>query len=384
MRRVKTIALAVLLSAVALTFYSIRQLPLPDIQPVSSTQSVISPVRVPPQLMPVIPLPTVITPIENAPAITDTEVDTPPLVELDIHNPPAEEQVVSSPNNNQLIFDQLKNQPAIVVLDEWHNALSTLESSDSPYDWIKFALADSLRRADANDEAYLKLRHLAIESQDDNHKILLADLLRETATPAALSILLEWATGADENLRPTLWQAIAGMGNNLWGGHFHPELSPLLEEVWRATVLDPNTLPHLAVALARVGAPQGVNILIQSIYEQPGSIMAQTARYALSELRNPDAIPTLKYNLSININTEVYIASGTALASMGDPRATQVLLDWAQIAPDSQNAQIGEWFTQLRDTNSIRIATECLEHCSFASAVVRNTLTHIITLTPNQ
>ncbi len=307
--------------------------------------------------------------------IAEPTPSTAPVIELDIRNPPEAQE--APPDVAQAIFDALKKQPPALILQEWRNAIATLGAPDSPYDLIKFALADSLRRVGENDAAYQALHQLALALPNENQAVLLRELLRETATPQALRILLDWAAQTDASARPALWQTIADMGNNLWDEQFHPELSPVLEDAWRTA--PPDALPYLASALARIGAPQGIDMLLQ--HSLADNTNAQAARAALVEVRNPAAIPVLQSYFN-PANPKQFQLSGNALAAMGDAQATQVLLNWAQTAPDSQNAQAAEWFAQLRDPASIQVAAECLAQCAFTSPAVRNTLAHIVALMP--
>ncbi|NJD06517.1 MAG: hypothetical protein FIA97_08445, partial [Methylococcaceae bacterium] len=64
-------------------------------------------------------------------------------------------------------------------------------------------------------------------------KSLLIDLLGEAATPEALGLLLEVARqGRQSPLYGPSLNTIAHIGDNHWGGRFHDELSPILEDAW--------------------------------------------------------------------------------------------------------------------------------------------------------
>ncbi len=218
-------------------------------------------------------------------------------------------------------------------------------------------------------KAWLAKPGLAAEKQ-----ALLIDLLADTATPEALAVLLSMAEQGPRS--PTYFlvlPAISRAADNRWGGVFHKELSPLLELAWaNQEYRDPALLTTLATAIAKVGAPAGVDLLLQTLsaedakngQEQDVLRSRQTAAFlAIPQIRNPDAVPVLSEPLQQkDLGAPALQASGDALAAMGTLEATQKIVDWAKDAPDEGARNLDVWLAQIDDDSLVqRLATEPVE-----------------------
>lgn len=254
-----------------------------------------------------------------------------------------DEEMIAGIGGRQAVFDQLLEQPPMEVWQHWQ----TLEQNEvSELTLVNHALAQRLQQV--GDEGVYQAIKERLQQTDlpNERKAWLVGLLTETATPAALDILLDTTINqSDADLRNSVLDGIGRMGDRRWDGRFHPELSPALEASWsQAGPMDAELLTTLALTMAKVGAPSGVEQLME-IVAQSGEALreidqnqdprAYAAVNALEAIRNPDAILVLsRWFHSASLGEGAFEASGRALAAMGLAEATKFLLGWARHAPD--------------------------------------------------
>lgn len=209
-------------------------------------------------------------------------------------------------------------------------------------------------------------------------------LLGRTATPAALQILLERAlTSHDREQRLALLHAIEVSADTRWEDRFHPELWPPLENAWVQVQHgdDVALLTTLATAIAKTGSTDGAQTLLDAVaaggatlqaFQRRKQPAALAAAQGLRAIRNPDTVPLLQSQLYTHSSqSPLYLGSGEALAHMGGPLATQVLLEWALQAPAEAAPLAARWFGLVHDSASVALLAERLrEEPLFASEAV--------------
>ncbi|TAN46452.1 MAG: hypothetical protein EPN21_20425 [Methylococcaceae bacterium] len=212
-------------------------------------------------------------------------------------------------------------------------------------------------------------------------KSAVIDLLGEIATPEALAQLIDIAqNGADSPLYISALQVISRIGDNRWDGRFHEELSPDLEAAWvDMAVADPAYAGAIAKALATIGAPSGVELLFQAL-AAPGKATAsdETARLkqttafsTIPAARNPAAVDVLAgWFHQAGLGSPAFEVSGLTLANVGSPAATQVLLDWAETAPDEGARRVGDWLLRIHDSASVELMAAQRNSLNFQSGAV--------------
>lgn len=213
-----------------------------------------------------------------------------------------------------------------------------------------------------------------------------ASILGSVQTPQSIQLLLEeYQQASDESLRGIFLKEIAKTGDFRWAAGFHEELSPALETAWRSAKDDPKLAEAIALGLAKVGAPMGVNLLVSDIvgYAQTLEGMsdlkeppARAAAAAIDKVRNPNAIDVLTTSLlSPDASKLQRYVCGISLAAMGNVDATRTLVQWALTAPDEEAAWAERWFGKLRDTASFEFVANVLSRSSqveFTSLTVRS------------
>jgi hypothetical protein len=290
------------------------------------------------------------------------------------------------------LSEQLKGMSVGTLLDLWFLEASKKED-ELKLELIASTLSGRLRESN-NDEARVlsKISDFIKErNQDDFLRWNLIEALGKAATPGALKVLLELVQSAEvsNELKPYLMSQIGNVGDILWGGTFHQELAPPLEQGWKQAEGDESARNVIAIALAKVGAPSSIEILIKEVaaggrtiseFGQTSSMSAWEAYGALQFVRNLDSVPTLEAGLAANASGDmIMVASGQALASMGRPEATKALLDWIKSDRSDVEVYIDEWLSKMRDQTSVDLAVSVAKSDRFANNTNRIALKKVLT-----
>lgn len=244
----------------------------------------------------------------------------------------------------------------------WQARLNRAEYQQIPI--INALLADSLRKH-PDPSVYRSIGAL-LASPDETveNKALAVDLLAEIATPESLGPLLALVgQETDSPLYFQALQAISRIGENRWDGEFHEELSPVLESAWsNAENNDPAFLSAIGQAIAGVGAPDGVNLLLLTLAasnkdgkkEETERAKQEVAFNAVPQVRNPDAVAVLgEWFEQESLGTPAFEVSATALAEIGSAEATKKLVDWATAAPAEGARNFEDWLTKIDEPNTL-------------------------------
>jgi hypothetical protein len=276
--------------------------------------------------------------------------------------------------------DSLRDDSAGLLLERWLSE-SQNGQDNLKLDFIADALATRLRAG--GDDAAAAVARMAEFAREANYDLLfrwrMVQTLGEAATPTALRALLELAESAEKpgNLEPIVMHQIAGAGEIQWEGRFHEELSPVLEDAWVKPGMGDALSAAIANAMADVGSPASIELLIResvlagpslSEFEQRDGSRGWQAYQALEKVRNAECVPILTRYLNEGRPGDVsMIAAGQALASMGRPEATAALLEWSRSSPADVSAFIGEWMSIMRDPVSADLAADAAASGSYAN-----------------
>ena len=281
-------------------------------------------------------------------------------------------------------FDRLAEQPADSLWSYWRQLLN--DHQVTQLEMATYALAHELRQA-GNEEIYSSIAEvLRGFSLSIDQKKWVVDLLTETATAEALKVVLNEAVNSRPSaLQRLLLESILKMTNNRWGARFHPELSPVLEDIWNRQPGDWELLLTVATGIANAGSERGATLLLRAVansrptvteVEKGKNLPALAALRALRKIRNPEVVPILAKELThADLKDVVFMASGDALAAMGRPEATEALLKWAKQAPSDATPLVEKWFRQIRDGVSLeRLHKDLLQNKPFHSEQIKETL----------
>ena len=217
-------------------------------------------------------------------------------------------------------------------------------------------LAQKLRQSDGEaiySETAALLRDTSLSAQRHAQVV---NLLGETSTPKSLELLAQILLETSDNtLRYAIAEAIGRgtSGVSEWELKAHPELSPILESLWQKFEPDTHTANAIAARITSEGAPSGIRLILEQLAQSRQTVedvianndpRSVAALNSMKEVRNPESLPLLQQNFKTqSLESAVFVASGTALSSMGNIEATKTLLDWARQAPDIAAAQAQQW-----------------------------------------
>jgi len=272
-----------------------------------------------------------------------------------------------SGNNRQNYFNKLTQTSSDAILQEWIGSLGTPN-----LEMISYALAYRLQNHNDSGNVYGQLQEL-LGSGSYSQKGAALNLLTNISTPQSLQILLDeiLLTQATE-FRKIMLSRILQIGDNRWGGKFHPELSKPLEKAWNIESSDRKLLVTVARTIAKVGSPSGVELLLSTIDSSGMTVSdiksgsypkAWAALKAMEDIRNPALIPVLSRRFSsYQVDNPSFVASGDALAIIGQYETTKMLLDWAKQASQEAIPLVEQWFGLLRTEPAIKLATKVLAY----------------------
>jgi hypothetical protein len=310
-------------------------------------------------------------------------------VELTEQPPAVQPPVVEIPELTQITvrqdyYNRLLQQQPLTLWQQW-TALLEATDNNQQLAWmlIGYALPYRLQNGQNQEIVYQQMAELLNHSESSlKAREQTIQILGWTATVPALQILLDETVphSPDSEIRLKLLDAIEQLADIRWDNRFHPELSPLLEKTWQQVQYtdDMPLLLTIGVAMAKIGAPDGVELLFNSmtdreadIQEQPPQVIA--ALKAIPEVRNPVSVPLIAKQLTgYQPDNLIFRVSGEALATMGHLQATKHLFQWATEAPDAAAPLTNDWFSLIRDTQSWNwIVTQLDENNGFLSQPVK-------------
>jgi HEAT repeat protein len=279
----------------------------------------------------------------------------------------------------------LESKPSAELLELW---LAQVQSNDDPLkmDFIADALATRLRLNQPDSAAVLsQLQGFFLDPLNpESARWQSAQILGQAATQTSLAALLTLLNTTEEpGSRAWLLEDIVKASRNNWQAQFHEDFADLLINAWQSPDTRSDALPALGDAIASVGAPKGLELLFSQIktggqtvveFEQQADDKAWLAFASLEAVRNPAAIPLLNSLLtSDQPGGMASSAAGYCLAKMGRPEATSVLLDHLRTSPADLTVYAADWFSLLRDGESIQRANAALD-MRFAAPCNRDAL----------
>jgi hypothetical protein len=241
-------------------------------------------------------------------------------------------------------------------------------------------LLGSALRTDST--ALSTLQEIQAFISNDSNSVLerarLIQVLGRTGSKETQDILIATATSApDTSLRGVASNEIADGADFRGDGKFHEELSPALESAWGSTE-EKALLVSTAHAIARIGSPSGVKVLLDSalLNTSTEGFRVAVARNALAEVRNPNAVSMLSTRLAAQttVNDETVIL-GNTLVAIGKPIAVEALLGWLQQANEDAAPLVNDYVSKSRTNAVLRLWKSALEpSVPFLSEKIRDAI----------
>jgi uncharacterized protein YxeA len=282
-----------------------------------------------------------------------------------------------SPRERNKLYNKFLQMKPSVLFNKWVDLMASSTKDFTQIGLLNRALAYQLQRHGSEDDFSIIAEYFLDSSQPLENRFQLCKILGHAATPETLKILLDFNINpAEPELKFETLKQIISTADNRWEGRFHEELSPLYEQEWNTNLDNLKYATAIALGIAKIGSPDGVELLLSEIINASKSthdlayqndIKVQAALLAINKIRNPRAIMVLSRGLRDQDYDDVeLVICGTSLSAMGLPGATQALLTWARNAHENVTPLAKKWFSRVRDTKSLQVINKFLnENYSF-------------------
>jgi hypothetical protein len=270
---------------------------------------------------------------------------------------------------------------ALALLEGWLAALSKNDTSTA--NALVQEMIESLHtNPDGNQAFYQRARQVLEDgSIDASIKQTLIGAMDRAATPSAINLLAAWfQPDLPVGLKDPVYRAIANTGQYFWDKKLLPMAIPALQRLWMQSD-DPNMLRAVATALAKVGNPESVNSLMDSVLSNSKTIAdiehssdprVSAALFSLQGLRDPAVIPIFQEQLRSSSSSLEMSVYARLLAGMGQISATQALLSWAQGAGSQYASVAGDAFAKTGSSDCLQYANSVLaQNVTFKSSLVK-------------
>jgi hypothetical protein len=227
----------------------------------------------------------------------------------------------------------------------WQNLLLGFQGGEKNQVSLENALITRLRKepGDAIYEDLLSRFRQGI--LDTTAQQVLVSILGEVGNYKAAETLMR-LVGEDllqvPDVRLSAFHAISKFAPESWREHPNTELAPVFEAAWKTQ--DTEFLSAIANVMASIGTPSTLDIFIQTLTDNNDEERVDIVKQAMTNLVNPALIPKLDDLLQKSPVQNVQLASGYALANMGNIKAASALFNWSTQV-DAGRVDLGKiWF----------------------------------------
>jgi hypothetical protein len=269
----------------------------------------------------------------------------------------------------------------VVLLEEWLKLIVNNDGSN-PVDLMQEMIQSLHGNPNGNAAFYQRARQvLEVGSIDAFKKQELIMALDRAATPAAIQLLAEWSQRElPANLKQSVMNAIAHVGDYYWEKQLLPEVVPILQQLWLQSE-DPELLKAVAMAMANAGGAASINSLMETVLNNSKSLAdiehsnnprVAAAWSSLQGLHNPDVVPALQRELQSGTSSLEVSVFAELLGGMGNIEATQALLSWAQGAADKYASIAHDAFAKTPTYDCLEYLNSALaQNPAFKSSLVK-------------
>ena len=243
-------------------------------------------------------------------------------------NLPGAEPVPVRWSENQVIHSEPTQElQALLAAARSHDRQSEIQA--------QVALMNALRRQTPR-RAFLQQLRALLEDRTVSpaERALLLDTIDRVDVPSSVRFLTQLATTSpDRDLRLEI------IGRLSQPKEWSPS-AVFLEQIWCESN-DPELLAHVAPAMAQLGAPTSIELLLAALVagEEPRTALA---RRALQEITKPTAVPLLAAQLARLPASSDARQLVSLLARLGNEEASQAVLRWLANQPNDASDFIRE------------------------------------------
>jgi hypothetical protein len=229
---------------------------------------------------------------------------------------------------------------------------------------ISAVLAQAIRVRTPPPEFFKQLTtFIADNSNSISERGLVIGMLGKASTKESANLLVyEVTTLENKELKDTAVGAIS----NLDERSSDANITPALDRLWRKSY-DPKLLTSLGEAMARIGKPSSIELLVSAALARDGKddVRKRLAQGWLTTVISKDAVPPLAALLAKNRPTspEAVLAFTTLaqIVDMKDRTSIETMMKWLQNADSSAAPLALNWIAHARNGPEIKAAKAALD-----------------------
>jgi hypothetical protein len=233
----------------------------------------------------------------------------------------------------------------------WNNLLAGFQRGKKAQISLENALIERLR-AEPDNAIYTELLSLFRQgSLASFAQQVLVSLLGEVGNYKSAETLMSLVNEgllADADVKSAAFDAISKFSPELWHENPNTELAPVFEAAWQTENAD--FWPAIANVMASIGTPATLDVFIETLADNTNAERVEIVKQAMTNLVNPALIPKLSDALENSASENVQLASGDALANMGELGAASALLDWSARIDAGKAELVKQWVETAMNT----------------------------------
>lgn len=180
---------------------------------------------------------------------------------------------------------------------------------------------------------------------------ILLSLLGQVGTYQAAETLMSLVNEnllQDNAVKLSAIQAIGKFAPELWHENPHTELAPVFEAAWQTQ--NAAFWPAIAKVMASISTPATLDIFLATLNDNSNPQRIAAVNKAMTSLVNPALVPKLADTLANATSPALQMASGAALAHMGELMAATALFDWSTQADATKTNLVSQWIDTAVNT----------------------------------
>ena len=245
----------------------------------------------------------------------------------------------------EAMMTEIKKQDLPAIFQAMLDA-ERVEHDDLKQMHLKTVFSNALMKKKPSPEFMEQMYGFVTNRANSNfERHLLIGALEAAGTKESVDLLLRVANTAPEKEIRGAAAALSGVASS----SMRPsELSPMLERTWQETS-NPTLLRSTATAMARIGTPSGIELLLSAALatDDRDKARQQAAYYALQETYQSNAVSPLAARLTNQSPTspEVQLVA-PILARITDPSASNAVVGWLQGRSENAAPLIHDYIRQ--------------------------------------
>ncbi len=182
----------------------------------------------------------------------------------------------------------------------------------------------------------------------------------------------------EADVKLTAAHAISKFTPELWHGHPNTEFAPLFEAAWQTD--DSAYWSAIADVMASIGTSSTLDIFNETLQDNVNPERVKIVKQAMTNLVNPALVPKLADTLEDASSENVQLASGNALAHMGELKAATALYDWSKQVDAGKVGLVTNWFETAMNTTPgfVGYLEKNLPDQNFAAPEIKQAITSVL------